>query len=461
MVRETELYEVLQVSVEADEHEIKRSYRKLALKYHPDKNTGDESAADMFKKVSNAYEVLSDPEKRQVYDKYGKEGLEGGAGGGGGGFHDASDIFSMFFGGGARERGEPKPKDIVHELEVKLDDLYNGATKKVMISRDRFCAQCEGTGVKPGAKRNTCGQCRGRGVQLRTQQIFPGFHQQVQVQCPACGGEGETVAAADVCKGCRGKRTVREKAVLDVHIERGEHKTAHFTFTGEGNQEPGMRLAGDVLIFLSVRAHPVFHRVNDHLMMRCPITLQEALCGFELPIEHLDGRELTVKASPGQVVHGDSAWSIYNEGMPVKGTGGLQRGKLFVCFDVEWPETLPKAQIDKIAKALHAPEKLAKLGGQVVELSEYKSRAKAGGKRGGGGKKNGRGGAGSGNNGARGGGGRGQTSRQQQQQRAAEEDEDEFEDVTDEDDDDEQQRYRRGGQPNFGGNAQTVECAQQ
>lgn len=455
MVRETELYEVLQVSVEADEHEIKRSYRKLALRYHPDKNADDASAADMFKKVSNAYEVLSDPEKRQVYDKYGKEGLEGGMGEGGG-FHDASDIFSMFFGGGARERGEPKPKDIVHELEVRLDDLYKGATKKVSISRDRFCASCEGSGVKTGAKRNTCGQCRGRGVQLRTQQIFPGFHQQVQVQCPACGGEGETVNAADICKGCRGKRIVREKTVLEVHIERGAHKTEHFTFSGEGNQEPGMRLAGDVLIFLSVKTHPVFHRVNDHLMMRCSVTLQEALCGFELPMEHLDGRILTVKASPGQVVHGDSAWSIYNEGMPIKGTGGLQRGKLFVCFDVEWPETLPKAQIDQIAKALNAPEKLAKLGGQVVELSEYKSKAKAGGKRGAKGK--------NGKNGGRGAGGGGRGGRGGRRAAAAEEDgDDEFEDVTDDEDNEEaqQQRFFRGGAQNFGGNAQTVECAQQ
>ncbi|KAL7700988.1 DnaJ protein [Lotmaria passim] len=459
MVRETELYEVLQVSVEADEHEIKRSYRKLALKYHPDKNTGDESAADMFKKVSNAYEVLSDPEKRQIYDKYGKQGLEGGMGEGGG-FHDASDIFSMFFGGGARERGEAKPKDIVHELEVKLDDLYNGALKKVMISRDRFCSSCEGTGVRPGAKRNTCEQCRGRGVRLRTQQIFPGFHQQMQLPCPACNGEGETVNAADVCKGCRGKRVVREKAVLEVHIERGAHKTEHFVFTGEGNQEPGMRLAGDVLIFLCVKPHPVFHRVNDHLMMRCPITLQEALCGFELPIVHLDGRELTIKASPGQVVHGNSAWTVYNEGMPIKGTGGLQRGKLFVCFDVEWPETLPKGQIDQIAKALHVPEKLGKLGGQVVELSEYKSRARAGGKRGAGGKK--RVGSHGGGAAASGRGGRG--GRQQQRRRAAEEDdEDEFEDVTDEEaeEDQQQQRYYRGGGRNFGGNAQTVECTQQ
>ncbi|KPI89555.1 putative DnaJ protein [Leptomonas seymouri] len=447
MVRETELYEVLQVSVEADENEIKRSYRKLALKYHPDKNTGDEAAADMFKKVSNAYEVLSDPEKRQVYDKYGKQGLEGDMGEGGG-FHDASDIFSMFFGGGTRERGEPKPKDIVHELEVKLDDLYNGASKKVMISRDRFCSSCTGTGVKAGATRSACMQCRGRGVQLRTQQIFPGFLQQVQVQCPSCNGEGEKVNAADVCKGCRGKRTVREKTVLEVHVERGAHKTEHFTFTGEGNQEPGMRLAGDVLIFLNVKSHPVFHRVNDHLMMRYPLTLQEALCGFELPIEHMDGRKLIIKASPGQVVNGDSAWSVYNEGMPIKGTGGLQRGKLFVCFAVEWPETLPKGQIDVIAKAFHVPEKLGKLGGQVVELSEYKPKTKGGGKRGG----NTRGAA----------GGRG---RRRQPVHAEEDDDGEFEDVTDEefeDDNNNQQRqYYRGGANHFGGNAQTVECTQQ
>ncbi|KAK7200183.1 DnaJ protein [Novymonas esmeraldas] len=451
MVRETELYEVLNVSVEADDQEIKRSYRRLALRYHPDKNTGDEAAADMFKKVSNAYEVLSDPERRSVYDKYGKDGLEGGAGAGGGGFHDASDIFSMFFGGGARERGEPKPKDIVHELDVKLDDLYNGVTKKVMISRDRLCGTCTGSGLRPGGKRTPCAHCRGRGVQVRMQQVFPGFHQQVQVRCPTCSGEGETVAPADVCPDCRGKRTVREKTVLEVHIDRGASKSDHFTFAGEGNQEPGVRLSGDVLIFLGVRPHSVFHRIGDHLMMRCRITLQEALCGFELPIEHLDGRELVVKASPGQVVHSDSAWSVYNEGMPVKGTGGLHKGKLFVCFDIEWPDTLPKEQLRKVAAALQVPEKPAKLGGQVVELSNYTAPAgkSKGGKKG----KRGAGGAGARSGGR--GGARGQQSHAE---------EDEFEDVTDDDDDEQQQQQRqhfRGGPQGFNGNGQTLECAQQ
>ncbi|CBZ14695.1 putative DnaJ protein [Leishmania braziliensis MHOM/BR/75/M2904] len=457
MVRETELYEVLNVSVDADEHEIKRSYRRLALKYHPDKNTGDEAAADMFKKVSNAYEVLSDAEKRQVYDKYGKEGLEKGMGEGGG-FHDATDIFSMFFGGGARERGEPKPKDIVHELEVTLDDLYNGATKKVMISRNRFCGTCKGSGLKPGGKRTTCFQCRGRGVLLRTQQVFPGFHHQVQMHCTACGGEGEIVAATDICTGCRGKRAAREKSVLEVHIDRGTSKSDHFTFTGEGNQEPGIRLSGDVLIFLSVRSHPVFHRINDHLMIRCPITLQEALCGFDVPIEHLDGRELIIKASPGQVVHGDSAWSVYNEGMPVKGTGGLQKGKLFVYFDVQWPETLPRVQIDKIVTALNVPEKPNKLGGQVVELSEYRAAGKfKGGKKG---MRAGVAGAGSRSAGA----GRG---REAARGRQAYAEEDEFEDVTDDDGDDREhqqhsgQQYFRAGPRGFSSNTQTVECAQQ
>ncbi|KAG5505687.1 hypothetical protein JKF63_05022 [Porcisia hertigi] len=455
MVRETELYEVLNVSVEADENEIKRSYRKLALKYHPDKNTGDEAAADMFKKVSNAYEVLSDSEKRQIYDTYGKEGLEKGMSEGGG-FHDATDIFSMFFGGGAaRERGEPKPKDIVHELDVKLDNLYNGITKKVMISRSRFCGTCEGSGLKPGCKRSTCVQCHGRGALLRTQQVFPGLHQQVQVRCPACEGEGEIVQSSALCTGCRGQRVVREKTTLEVHIERGASKSEHFTFVGEGNQEPGKRLAGDVLIFLSVRPHHIFHRVNDHLMMRCPITLQEALCGFEIPIVHLDGRELTIKASPGQVVHNDSAWSVYNEGMPVKGTGGLQKGKLFVHFDVEWPETLPMEQIDTIATALNAPEKNIKLGGQVVELKDYKGSGKAKGS------KKGRGGGAAWAESKSAGVGRGRGAARGRQANA---EEDEFEDVTDDDDDQQHfsgQQYFHAGPQGYHGSTQTVECAQQ
>lgn len=464
MVKETEFYELLNVSVEADENEIKRSYRRLALRYHPDKNTGDENAADMFKSVSNAYEVLSDPDRRRIYDQYGKEGLEGGMNEGGG-FHDAADIFSMFFGGGARgRREEPKPKDIVHQLRVTLDDLYNGKKQKVAISRTRFCATCEGSGLRPGGVRVSCTVCNGHGAVLRSQQVFPGFYQQVQVPCSACGGKGEVVKASDVCTSCNGARTVREKKMMTVDIDRGTLKTDHFSFVGEGNQEPGIRLSGDVLIFLEVSKHPVFVRVGDHLVMTAHLTLQEALCGFAFPIEHLDGRQIVIKPSPGDVISSSFVWQVYNEGMPVKNTGGLQRGNLFIRFTIDWPDadSLSMDQINTIAKAFGVPEKSPLVGGQKLELTDYtpkKTRNSSNPQQKGSGKRGGRQPRGHGNRGQAG----------VRQPNSNEEENDEYEDVTDEDEEGVEHVhpfpgaggfFASGGPQGFA-TAQPVECAPQ
>lgn len=375
MVKEMEYYELLGVAADASDADIKRAYRKLALKYHPDKNPGNNEAAEMFKNIGHAYEVLSDEEKRKVYDQYGKRGLE--EGGGGGGFHDASDIFSMFFGGGRRERGEPKPKDIVHELTVSLEDMYNGKTKKIAVTRDRLCTGCEGRGVKAGAQKNPCRNCNGRGVQIRMQQLFPGMVQQVQVRCQACAGEGMQVKPSDLCPGCSGKSIIKERKVLEVVIEIGSKSGDHKRFTGEGDQNPSMKLAGDVLIFIKQKPHDLFRRVGSHLLINHPITLQEALCGFELPVEHLDRRMLLIKVPAGQVIDPNFAWTISREGMPVPGTGGVERGNLTIHFDVQFPPSLPQDQIDAIAEALEAPKDHPRIaGGQKVSLADYVAKPK-------------------------------------------------------------------------------------
>lgn len=376
MVKETEYYELLGVAPEADENDIKRAYRKLALKYHPDKNPGNAEAAEMFKNISHAYEVLSDESKRKLYDQYGKKGLE--EGGGGGGFHDASDIFSMFFGGGRRERGEPKPKDIVHELSVTLEDMYTGKTKKIAVTRDRLCSSCEGRGVKPGAQKNPCRECRGQGVQIRMQQLFPGMVQQVQVRCSACSGEGTQVKPSDLCQGCNGKSIIKERKILEVHVEAGQKKGDHKRFTGEGDQHPSMKLAGDVLIFFQQKQHDLFRRIGSHLLVNHKISLQEALCGFELPIEHLDRRMIVIKVPAGQVIDPNFAWTVHREGMPVPGSGGCERGNLVIHFEVEFPNTLPEGQLDKIAEALNAERTFDRVaGGQTVKLAAYAPKPKS------------------------------------------------------------------------------------
>lgn len=368
MVKETEFYDLLGVPTDAQENDIKRAYRRLALKYHPDKNPGDEEAAEKFKQVSAAYECLSDESKRKLYDQYGKKGMEEG---GGGGFHDASDIFSMFFGGGRRD-GPPKPKDIIHELAVSLEDMYNGKTKKIAVSRDRLCTGCTGTGVRPGATKNSCGPCGGRGVQIRQQQVFPGMFQQVQSRCQNCKGTGSAVPAKDVCPTCNGNCVVKDRKVLEIVIEKGAKKGDHQRYEGEGDQHPDMKVIGDVLIILAQKPHELFHRVGTQLIVNHKISLRDALCGFDLPIKHLDGRLINVQITPGQCIDPSFAWIVKREGMPAEKTGGTVRGDLIFHFEVEFPTSLSKEQRAVLADVLDAEASFPAIpNGQKAELVDY------------------------------------------------------------------------------------------
>eukprot|EP01116_Phalansterium_solitarium_P020545 TRINITY_DN6103_c0_g1_i1.p1 TRINITY_DN6103_c0_g1~~TRINITY_DN6103_c0_g1_i1.p1 ORF type:complete len:284 (+),score=30.40 TRINITY_DN6103_c0_g1_i1:113-964(+) len=222
MPKETEFYERLEITPDADQDTIKKSYRKMAIKYHPDKNPNNPAAAEKFKEVSEAYEVLSDPEKKEVYDKYGKEGLKEG-----GGMRDAADIFAQFFGGGSPfssffgggGRGGPKKgDDIVHELAVTLEDLYKGKTTKLSVTRNKICPKCEGSGTKVGGVSASCKTCNGSGRRMVIRQLGPGMIQQMQTVCDDCGGKGETVKEEDKCKQCKGKKVEKEKKILHVHI---------------------------------------------------------------------------------------------------------------------------------------------------------------------------------------------------------------------------------------------------
>lgn len=354
----TKLYDILGVEKSASGAEIKKAFRKLALKHHPDKG-GD---VDKFKEISGAAEILMDEEKRKVYDEYGLEGLEEGGGGGGGGM---DDILSMFMGGGRRSRGPQKGEDIVHPIKASLEDLYNGKTTRLAINRNKKCGDCEGRGGKPGCEKD-CSDCNGRGVKVQLRQIGPGMVQQMQSACSTCRQTGKIMNEADKCKTCKGKKTVKDRKVLEVNIEKGMKHGEKIKFRGEADELPNT-IAGDVVFVVQEKDHEQFKRKGADLVVEIDLQLSESLCGFTKTINHLDGRTLRIDSPPGKVIAPDSIHMINGEGMPYHGNP-FTKGRLFVVFRVKFPATLSAATVQSIQSCL-PPAPQCMLSGEEEECN--------------------------------------------------------------------------------------------
>eukprot|EP00045_Choanoeca_perplexa_P003311 m.29789 g.29789 ORF g.29789 m.29789 type:complete len:406 (-) comp11976_c0_seq1:45-1262(-) len=323
----TELYDLLGVSPNATEAEMKKAYRKKAMKYHPDKNP---DAGEKFKEISSAYEILSDPEKRAVFDRHGMDGLKEGRGEGGG----PQDIFEHLFGGGGRrQRGPRKGEDTVQPLGVSMEDMYNGTTKRIALRKKVLCDGCEGRGGAEGAGR-TCQACDGSGTRVQLRQIGIGMVQQVRTVCDRCNGTGEIWAKKDICAKCNGKKLSQERKILDVHIDKGMRNDQKVYFRGEGDQEPGVE-PGDVVLVLQEKPHAVFKRRGKDLFMKQKISLVEALCGFTIHVKHLDGRVLAIKCEAGEVVKPDSLKVVKEEGFP-EHRQIFSKGDLYIMFEVDF-----------------------------------------------------------------------------------------------------------------------------
>ncbi|KAJ8385270.1 hypothetical protein AAFF_G00191470 [Aldrovandia affinis] len=331
MVKETGFYDMLGVKSSASAEELKKAYRKLALKYHPDKNPTE---GEKFKQISQAYEILSDTQKREVYDRGGEKAIKEGGTGGGGGFTSPMDIFDMFFGGGGRMHRERKGKNMVHTLSVSLEELYNGSTRKLCLQKNIICDRCEGRGGRKEAV-EMCPCCQGTGVQVQFK-ILGSMLQQVSTICMACHGQGQRFSQKDKCKACGARKILRQKKSLEVHIDRGMKDGQKIIFHGEGDQEPGLE-PGDVIIVLDQRTHPVFNREGEHLTMSMELQLVEALCGFRKPVQTLDNRTLLITSHPGEPIRPGSRKCIINEGMPLH-RQPFEKGRLIIVFTVVFPE---------------------------------------------------------------------------------------------------------------------------
>jgi len=371
MVKETKFYDLLGVAPSADDGALKKAYRKLAMKYHPDKNP---SAGDKFKEISNAYEVLSNPDKRRIYDQGGEQAIKEGGSGGGGGFHSPMDVFDMFFGGGdpfgrGRARGPRRTKNLIHQLSVSLEDMYNGTIRKLALQKNVICDSCEGIGGKPGCFQK-CQHCRGSGMQVRIQQIGPGMMQQIQSMCQECHGEGESVDPKLRCKKCNGKKVNRERKILEVNVDKGMEDGQKITFSGEGDQEPGLE-AGDIIIVLDEKQHPTFKRNGMDLVMQMEISLTEALCGMKKVIQTLDDRALVMQTVPGEVLKTGDFKAVQGEGMP-QYRNPFEKGRLIISFEVKFPPALDPAVAAQLAQILPpAPEPIIPDDHEEVDLNDF------------------------------------------------------------------------------------------
>jgi molecular chaperone DnaJ len=333
-------YEVLGVSREAGGDEIKKAYRKLAMENHPDRNPGDHEAEERFKEAAEAYEVLRDREKRQIYDQFGHAGLEGSGFRGFSGFDDIfssfGDIFEDFFGfGGRRGRNRARQgSSLRYDLELGLEEAFYGKEEEIVFNKWTGCDVCRGSGLKPGSEPQVCGTCQGQGQVIRSQGFF-----QISTTCPSCRGEGRIIT--DPCIECGGKGKIESERKITVKIPAGVDTGSQLRLRGEGEPGENGGPPGDLFVVIHVREHEFLKREGDHLYCEIPISFTQAALGETIKIPMLgEEKEQSVKihsgAQPGEIL------SLSGKGMPSLRNG--RRGDLFVKVIVKIPKKLTQKQ---------------------------------------------------------------------------------------------------------------------
>lgn len=362
-------YEVLGVSKNATEDEIKKAYRKLAIKYHPDRNPGDKEAEEKFKEAAEAYDVLHDPEKRQRYDQFGFEGLEGGSGfggfGGSGGF-SMDDIFSAFgdifgghsgfggfgsgFGGGARQHAQYRGADLRLRVKLTLEEIATGTTKKFKVHKDVACPHCHGTGSEDGTGSTTCPTCHGQGVVVKTVRTMLGL-MQTQTECPTCHGEGTVIK--NKCKQCGGTGVVKGEDVVEINIPAGVAEGMVVNVSGKGNAAPHNGVNGDIQVYIQELPHEKFVRDGQNLIYNLLLDFPTAALGGDVEVPTIDGKKAKVTIEPG--TQPGKALRLRGKGLPAVKGYGSGNGDEVINISVYVPKKLSREE-RKAIEQLRASE---------------------------------------------------------------------------------------------------------
>ena len=347
---EIDYYELLECERTADDKVLKSSYRRLAMRFHPDKNPGDKEAEARFKQISEAYDCLKDPQKRAAYDRYGHAAFQqgmGGGGQGGGDFGDIGDIFESIFGssfGGGGRQQQRRGADLRYDMEVSLDEAFRGKSTEITIEVSQSCEPCHGSGAEPGTAKRGCAMCGGHG-KVRAQQ---GFFV-VERTCPTCHGRGEVIEKP--CRSCGGEGRVDKPQTLQVDIPPGVDSGTRIRLSGKGEAGPFGSPPGDLYIFLHVKRHRVFERDGTTLLTRVPITFTTAALGGSIEIPGIDGEAIPVDIPAG--IQSGKQLKKRGAGMPV--LQGRGRGDMVVEIAVETPTKLSARQ-KEILRELQATE---------------------------------------------------------------------------------------------------------